>query len=362
MGPYDKLMDVLGNFPPNMPKTDTLRDLLEVIFNEEEASLASHMSLQPSREPLTKICEKSGLDLDKARALLEGMADKGVVFVRSKGGESLYSLMPIAPGIIEFQFMKGEFDPKSKKIAELFNKYYFEGFGKATALPGQPIMRSVAVQQEIPVSQHINTYEKVRDMLMNTEKKALTNCFCRHEYELLGKGCGKPKEVCMVLGPFSDFAVERGFARRASDEEILIALDRAEEAGLVNMTDNLIEKTNFMCHCCGCCCGVLGAMTKLNIPGVVAHTNYIISRDEDACTDCGDCVERCQIRALSMGSDEKLAIDLQRCIGCGLCVRACEQKALSMIRRKDDDILEPYNNMMELGMAVIQSMNKNKQA
>ena len=43
---------------------------------------------------------------------------------------------------------------------------------------------------------------------------------------------------------------------------MLAALDRAEQAGLVHLTDNVQDKVNFICNCCGCCCGFLGTVTN----------------------------------------------------------------------------------------------------
>jgi H+/Na+-translocating ferredoxin:NAD+ oxidoreductase subunit B len=207
----------------------------------------------------------------------------------------------------------------------------------------------------------VATYEKIRDLIVNNPKKALTTCFCRHHHELLGDACDRPKDVCMVLGPFSDFAIERGYAKPASDEEMLMALDRAEESGVVHLTDNITEKINFVCNCCACCCGILGTVNKFNMPNMVAHSNYIIKRDEDSCIDCGECVDRCQMFALKMDEEtDSLEIEMNRCIGCGACIRSCEQNSLSLVKRPEDDIIVPHESFIEMGMAVVQSMHKNK--
>ncbi len=356
MDAYDELLEVVVKFPIPIPKTDNLRRMLEIILTEEEAALAAKLPDQPMPEPLIKICEKHGYEPEKARVLLESMADKGVVFAREKEGKSLYARFPFVPGFIEFQFMKGEVDERSKALARHFNDYFYEGFGTSHAnTKGEPIARVVPVQQEIPVGHQIQTYEKIKEMIINSNYKALTNCFCRHEHELLGDACDRPKDVCMPLGgSMSRFLVERGFAREVSEEEALMALERAEDAGLVHVTSNNQEKAMFVCNCCGCCCGFLTTITKLNQPGLIAHTNYIASCDEALCTDCGDCAERCQLKALTMDDEtKKLAFDAKRCIGCGGCIRGCEFEALTLVRREEDQIIEPHKNVMEMGLAMI---------
>ncbi len=191
----------------------------------------------------------------------------------------------------------------------------------------------------------------------------LTNCFCRHEHELLGDACKKPKEVCMIFGPFVDFAVGRGFARRADKDEMLEKLTLAEDAGLVHITDNVREKVSFICNCCGCCCGFLSAVNKLNLPSVVASSGFVIEVDEEKCNDCGVCAQRCQVKALEMeddpagGKKKVLKRELARCIGCGLCVWKCKEDAIAMKRRPADQVILPKKDFMELGLSLIKERN-----
>jgi len=361
MNGYEALMATLDKFPTGAPPTDSLRRILEVILTEEEAMLASKLSPHPFREPLERICERTGYDMKDAARLLESMADKGVAFAQEKEGKKMYALLPLAPGIFELQFMKGLYDAKSKELAKLFNDYYYEGWGEESFAVGKPFARVIPIQEEIPATQVVQPYEKVKELIKNNKSKALTTCFCRHEHELLGDACGRPKDVCMILGPFVDYAVERGFARRAGDEEMLDALERAEQAGLVHLSDNIQEKINFVCNCCGCCCGILGTITKLNIPTAVAHSPYIIEFHEEDCMDCGDCVERCHVGALDFDDQgEGLKVDLARCIGCGLCVSVCPQGALELKRRPEDQVIVPHQTYLEMGMEVMKSVKRKR--
>jgi len=356
MDAYDKLMEIVTMSV--LPQTDNLREILTIIVNEEEAELLCKLSQQPFQEPLERIASKVKMEVGECEAMLETLADKGMVFARNKDGKKKYARLPMFPGWAELQLMKGGYDQKSKKMAELFHAYQHEGFSeKSLRMINEPVMRTIVVGKEVPAGQTVQPYENVRELILSKKQKGLTTCFCRHEKELIGEGCGRPKDVCMTLGPFADYLIERGYAKRATDEEMLDALDRAEEAGLVHICDNIAEKINFVCNCCGCCCGILSSVNDYDIPGVVANSDYIVKHDEDACSNCGDCVERCQLRALKMEDDE-LAVDLKRCIGCGSCMRACEYDALSLERRPDDDIVKPHNTYMEMGVAVAQSIAK----
>ena len=360
MNAYDKLMDIVTM--TILPKSEKLRQILESIVTEEEAAFLSKLSQSPFLETLDRIAGKTGLAPDQAQARLETLADKGMVYIREKDGRKQYARLPMFPGWAELQLMKGGYDPQSRKMAQLFHAYQHEGFSeKSLRLVKEPIMRTIPVGEYVPVGQVIQPYENVKELILSKKQKGLTTCFCRHEKELIGQGCGRPKDVCMTLGPFADYLIARGYARRADNAEMLEALERAEEAGLVHICDNIAEKINFVCNCCGCCCGILESVNKYDIPGVVANSDYIIQHDPEACINCGDCVERCQMFALKMeGDDQELKVDLKRCIGCGSCIRACEEDALALKHRPDDDIVKPHQTYLEMGLAVAMSIQKIK--
>jgi len=55
----------------------------------------------------------------------------------------------------------------------------------------------------------------------------------------------------------------------------------------------------------------------------------------EECLGCGDCVDRCQMDALSL-EDGHAVSNLDRCIGCGLCVTACPAECLHLVRKPDE--------------------------
>ncbi|MEW5947001.1 MAG: 4Fe-4S binding protein [bacterium] len=341
---YEKLRERLDRFPLGAPAADEAYDILATLFTEEEARIA--LDLPPFPESIASICEKTGMEKEKLVPVLDRMSSKGLVFSNVRDGVRRYSLLPMVPGIFELQFMKGEYGPEKSRLAKLFDEYYVTGWGKATFDLKTSWARVIPVEKQIPAGTQVFTYEKASELIENASSLALTNCFCRHEAELLGKSCGAPKDVCMILGPFADFTVERGFAERASKQQMMDALARSEEAGLVHCSDNCRDRINFICNCCGCCCGILGSITKLNIPTAVATSRYIASIDEELCDGCGTCVERCHVSALSLVDDVARHAGAHRCIGCGLCASACPSDAIAMIERPD--AREPKRSFREL--------------
>jgi len=366
MDSYQALAERLNQFPTGAPNTEHLQQILKILFTLEEAGIASQLPIQPTREKLSKLCDRIGMAAEKLKPILEGLADKGLVFVYQKEGEPTYTLLPLVPGIFELQFMKAGYDPKSKALARLFNDYYFNGWGKMSFGFKTSYTRTIPVEKAIAPGQSIEPYQIVKEIIENSRWMALTNCFCRHEHELIGDACKKPKDVCMILGPFVDFAVGRGFAKRASKEEMLEKLALSEEAGLVHITDNIRDKISFICNCCGCCCGFLSAINKLNLPAVVANSGFVVQVDPEKCNDCGICAKRCQVRALWMEDDpvrakkKILKRNLGRCLGCGVCVSKCKQQAMTMIKRPADQIIFPRQNFLELGMEMMKERQERR--
>ena len=62
--------------------------------------------------------------------------------------------------------------------------------------------------------------------------------------------------------------------------------------------------------------------------------------EAELCIGCGDCVERCQLEALSLPEDVAV-VDYGRCVGCGVCVVTCPVEALRLERRPEGEVPVP---------------------
>jgi Pyruvate/2-oxoacid:ferredoxin oxidoreductase delta subunit len=160
-----------------------------------------------------------------------------------------------------------------------------------------------------------------------------------------GKACAKPLEVCTTLNAAADFLVRRRLARKISREEALDIFAATREAGLVHVGDNVQRRPAYVCHCCGCCCGMLSAINRFRIFDAVVTSPFLPEVDTGKCTGCGLCAKRCPIRAIEVqgkGKEGKAVVDGKACLGCGVCKPACAGGALRMERRKER-ILVPEN-------------------
>ena len=316
-----------------------LYDLLEELFTPEEAELACQMPVEPvSAEALSSLTDREMKQVDR---LLDAMCNKGLVISRPRDNVEHYSILQIVPGIFEYQFMKGEVNDRTRKLARLFDDYMNlvfqlaeEAASKGQSLKIFPFSRVITVEEEISAGMEIQPYDKVSNYIDNAEYIAVSQCYCRHHGELLGRPCDKPKEVCLTFGPGAKFNADRGFGRLISREEALRILDLAEQEGLVHCSSNFGKHVDFLCNCCVCHCVILQTIVSAAVPNAAASSAYMVMVEEDSCMGCGECVERCQMTALVMEGD-LVKRDADRCIGCGLCVSTCPTGALSMIPRLD---------------------------
>jgi len=82
------------------------------------------------------------------------------------------------------------------------------------------------------------------------------------------------------------------------------------------------------------------------ILSAVAHSNFQIALEEEKCSLCGACIDRCQFKTLSI-PDTMLEVDLKHCVGCGLCVLVCPTDALHLELRAPDQICIPPADIKE---------------
>jgi Na+-translocating ferredoxin:NAD+ oxidoreductase subunit B len=67
----------------------------------------------------------------------------------------------------------------------------------------------------------------------------------------------------------------------------------------------------------------------------MVFSNYFAEVNQDECSGCETCLERCQMEALKMNEYQLAEINLDRCIGCGLCAAACPEEAIQLIPKPE---------------------------
>jgi Na+-translocating ferredoxin:NAD+ oxidoreductase subunit B len=346
---YDRLADIFNMIGFGSRKSPELRNLLKSLFNEEEANLAVNLSPMAPESP-GKLAERVGADPTRVAQVLNEMADKGLIYSSIKNGENWYKLIQLVPGIFELQFMKGEFTPRAKELAGLFDAYFHARVATAESTPsptGESIhfARVIPIEKTITPTMKVFPFEVASKYVQEAQVITVSVCYCRHEKRLLDRGCQYPDDVCLQLGPFAEFVKNRGFGKEISKVEALDILKRSADAGLIHTSSNTQERIDFICNCCTCCCGILQGVSLFNAPVRTVSSNYQAAVDSDTCSGCGECVERCQMTAVTL-DDEVAVINPERCIGCGVCVYHCPTEAMTLESRPD--FVEPPKSFREL--------------
>jgi ferredoxin len=326
--------------PVGLPKSPTGAEIriLKHLFTPEEAKIA--VNLGPLPESLDDIYPRvkdTGMSREELEKILDELVMKAVI-AGSAGekGEKRYNLMGWAIGIWEFQI-----DRISKELAadakEYEATYYKEWFRPDT--PAQ--MRTIPVGKSFTVEHRVGTYDNIKELIDNAPGPlAVHNCICRQQMDLIGEPCKLSEEQrqCITLGKFSVGLMEAGLADEVTKEELFELLKKWENIGFVLQPENA-QSPEYICVCCGDCCGVLSMMKRFPRPAELYTSNYFAVVDPEKCINCEACLDRCQMEARSI-VDNKATVNFDRCIGCGLCVTHCQGNA-SQLQKKEKEIVPP---------------------
>jgi electron transport complex protein RnfB len=339
---YKKLATVLDTLPNGFPAQDDGIEikLLKKIFSPDEAELFCDLKL--SFETAEQIAERTGRPLEGLEDTLSNMMKKGQIFGVDLGGTKLFKMLPWVFGIYEFQLphMDRELAEMSEEYGKVFAPQFFSNKPQ--------LMQVVPIESEIKGVQEALPYEKVSNIIENSQSMMYFDCICKKEKKLIDDPCDRPMQVCTAFAPVPGAFDDHPYGKTMTKEEAYELLNKAEEEGLVHLTWNVKSGHFFICNCCSCCCGVLRGINEMGIDASkVINSYYFAEIDPDECTACGVCAdERCQVNAIEE-SDDIYRVIREKCIGCGLCVTTCPVEAISLIRKSEDQIEAPPNDEME---------------
>jgi Na+-translocating ferredoxin:NAD+ oxidoreductase subunit B len=346
---YQKLAKHLDNLPGGFPSTDTGVEIriLKRLFTPKEAEFALYLTLIP--EETRVVARRAKISSREASQRLETMAQKGLIYrIGSQGGRPMYMAAQYAIGIWEFHV--NDLDEGLAKDMGEYIPFLFDQAWK------KPQLRTIPVNKSLSGELKVMTYENAEEMVRHVGKSVVAPCICRRELSLLGKGCGKPEETCLVFDKGAEYYQRNGLGREIGQQEVLDILKIAEEAGLVLQPSNAKEIVNICC-CCGDCCGVLRSLKSYPKPASLASTPFFAVINTETCEGCGVCEDRCQMAAVQL-VDEKASIDMDRCIGCGLCVSTCPTDSMSLARKPGYDQPDVPKDLIEASIQLGRARGK----
>jgi Pyruvate/2-oxoacid:ferredoxin oxidoreductase delta subunit len=332
---YVKLQKHIDNQVLGFPATRSGVEIkiLKHIFTPEEAEIACCLSYK--YEPLEAIYSRAGHLIDSINELHKKLGDiqnKGGIESKIKHGRMHYCNAPLVVGMYEYQ--QNRLTPE---FIEDFNAYTSHiNFGLAFLSSKLPQMRTVPVSRSIQPQHNVSTFDEVKTLLLEAEKPfVIIDCICRKKKSLEGISCQVTDrgETCLAVGSMARMAMQSSIGREISGDEAIEIIEQNQKQGLVLQPANS-QKAEFICSCCGCCCGMLRMQQSLPKPVDFWATNFYAAVDRDTCESCGVCVKRCQVGAVSVsGKKQPAVVNRDRCIGCGVCVPACPVRSINLLKK-----------------------------
>lgn len=310
-------------------------DLFRMVADEEEARI---MLTAPGTAE--ELAEKLGYGLEEMEEKLDLLYRKGLMFKAKKPQGTIYRM---GRDITQFHDATILWDGVTQEYLDLWKRQTQEELpdyiNMVSMILPKPVTRVVTVGQPVEARQSVLAFDDVEQMVREAGRLAVAKCTCR----LVDGKCGKPLEVCLQLGKGADYAIDRGSGREVSVEEALDIIRMAEEAGLVHVAMNKAYGSHIICNCCSDCCVAF----SLPIPAtaIVDPSRFLAVVDEERCSGCGDCADRCFFGAVTLsGSDgeEVSVIDAALCMGCGLCQVACPEDAISMRAVREEGFIPNF--------------------
>ena len=350
-----------GIFP--FPVNDTTISILKHVVEDSEEELDLIYAFRDkASQTMDELKKSSGFPEEKIEQLTKNLAGRGLLFNQpSSAGIMVYRLLPLMTvGVMEYKFM-GELkgDENERRLAELFQRLMDEvrdqiqeNYDQLVPMlkSAPPVDRTVPARTTedgktikiIPLDKEVEVPEEfilpsqsVEEIIEKFDEIAVGHCFCRQRRKVLGDPCATDAPVinCFTFGKSARHTAAQGFAKMITKEEALRIMKEAEEAGLVHKAFHPNSKVSrpetSICNCCKDCCDTLHLWRDGAFP-LINSTYYLSVIDQDSCTGCGICVERCPTEAIEINAEGVADRDENACFGCGICARFCPEEAISL--------------------------------
>ncbi len=342
-----------------------MEKILKALYTPEEADILLVFN-GPYMDRFTaeKISRKLKHPVEEVKPILKEMARTQRIFSGEKDGIITYSLFPLLPGLFELYFSNHERASAEENeimmlFAEEYEKYYNKGYIVNNMNSTYPLMRVfvdqkivedtvdrgkgklVDVNQDVDqVKNDILPFEQAKSFVEKSRRISVMDCACRTHMKIHNNGTPVneyPINVCMAFNTWADYCIGQGFGRELTKEEALKTLTAAAKAGLVHTTQNITEKSTFICNCDRDCCVMIRGIRQFKNPNVVASSNFLPEYNIENCVSCKQCTKLCPMYAIELvdeeTEDKRIVIDYDKCIGCGVCAFNCPKEAITMVKK-----------------------------
>lgn len=325
--------------------SELLLNILVKAMTPEEAALL--LELPAANDQLAA---RLNLDEKAVEKKIDELMRRGLVVPSRKGAR-----FPINLGFLHEAMLSSALEFIPSELPKLWKDFYEGQWRKEIAdilgVLEMPTLRVVPAQKAVPPDVDLLPWENTKVIIEAARSRAVRNCACR----VMVKDCDSPIHNCTQFNRRADYALGRGSGQELSVDDVLENCLAAEDAGLVPIVGNIagLDRMDYICYCCSCCCTGLDPLKRIGKLGVgYAKSRFLARVEQEACTGCQVCVERCHFDAIEMkkvpGSKKlKAAIDAEKCFGCGLCVIKCEPGAIAL------NLVRPPDHIPSTNVTVI---------
>ena len=342
------------------PETGEGIPFLQYLFDNDEQAVAHYLEMPFGRVfSEYEYAEESGLEVEECKAILEDLAQRGLLYRANRAGGPVYHHLAIAHGFFE-QSIPRMYDPG------FINAMYTSYLG-APSMPMQnalcgatPIYYAIPCDEQVVGDERVLPLNDYREIVERNDTIAILPCCCslREDMRLYGDvppigseemkeyrngfDAGHNLERCMGFGEEAEYYLSIGAARQITKEEAYEILARGVDEGLV-LQCGYTRNSEFICQCHPDCCGVLGLYSAFGQESWDASpirfnvSNYMLAYDADTCIKCGACVTRCPMSAISM--EDGIPTITGMCVRCGQCGLVCPVGARKLTARPANDRL-----------------------
>ena len=345
-------------FKPN----DTMINLLQTLLTEDQAKFLLNF-----RNPIltfAKLKQKTAMEDNALKNMLDSIMDEGIILDMLNEDSNIieYRLLSPFPEFFEHTLIKEGTKEKRKKLAKIYDKMLkeasemiqknYETIVAEFKARMPAYTRIVPIDKEliIPEEETLPFYE-VSKIVDRYDTISLSRCPCKFEKELLDDPCKMTTDQfrCFHFGTLGRYYIEHGFGKPITKEDAKKILLEAVNDGLVHKAfhynSDINKEENALCNCCKCCC-ILFQSYYRGVWPFHTKTSYIAEIDENTCTGCGTCVEKCPTEAIYL-IDNISNIDKSKCIGCGVCVALCPEKSRTLLKTELRSVYLPVPKVVQ---------------
>jgi len=316
----------------NQPNSKILPRILRKLISPSDANLLLMLPAEPA-----ELAKRTGLDENAVKQKLQEFLERGLVFPTSKGPQLARDYTQLHDATLSSvdKWIDNE-------ILDLWKEFHeVEWIPNTAAGPRESFVNRIKVLpslKSIEKSLNISSeeflpQEDVRALIKAADPIAVVPCSCRRSM----RRCDSPVNVCLQFNKSAKYHLDRGTGHKLTPDEAIAIAMKAEEEGLMHTWPiRASQQLNEICNCCRECCVIFdGGLRYNNIDQILEKSRFRAVSDNDLCTGCEECVDRCFFGAIEMTSitskESKAVINQDKCFGCGLCVVACDFDAISMV-------------------------------